>query len=335
MTSVVTISDVAHRAGVSISTVSRVLSPGINPHPVNVATAERVREAARELNFVPSALARGLVARRSGLIGLVVPDLTDPHYPHIASGVEDAARDAELAILICNTLGDPARLTDYLRVLRSRRVDAIVLSGGASLGPRELSRLTDGDVPVVVIGRPASPTGLAYVTIDNVQAARAATQHLIDMGRQRVAHLAGPQSQTTMADRAEGFMAAVRAVGRPLLLLRTDGSPEHGYETVSTAMQASARERPDAIFAATDRLAIAALAAALDVGRQVPTDLALVGFDNIPLNDYLRPSLSSVNQPARELGLTAIQLALRLAAGESVDPVILPAELIIRGSSAR
>ena len=332
--SVVTISDVARRAGVSITTVSRVLSPGVNPHPVNVATAERVRVAARELDFVPSALARGLVARRSGLIGLLVPDLTDPHYPQIASGVEEAARQAEMAVLICNTLGDAGRLTEYLHVLRARRVDAIVLSGGTSLAPRELSSLTDGDIPVVLIGRPPTPVGVTYVTIDNVQAARAATEHLLGLGRQRVAHLAGPESQTTMADRAEGYRAAVRTARRPALLLRTDGSPDDGYATVSSGAAAlDSSERPDAIFAATDRLAVAALAAAHDARLHVPRDLALIGFDNIPLADQLRPSLSSMNQPARELGLSAIQLALRVAAGESVDPLVLTAELVIRDSS--
>jgi DNA-binding LacI/PurR family transcriptional regulator len=330
---VVTISDVALRAGVSISTVSRVLSPGANPHPVNAVTADRVREAARALNFVPSALARGLVARRSGLIGLLVPDLTDPHYPHVATGVEDVARQAELAILICNTQGDSARLADYLHVLHARRVDAIVLSGGASLSASDLARLNSGDTPVVLIGRPAVQTGLAYVTIDNVEAARAATRHLIDIRRQRVAHLAGPQTQTTMADRAEGYVAAVRAAGRPILLLRTDGSAEDGYEVVNSALQASPRERPDAIFAATDRLAVAALAAAVDRGLHVPRDVALVGFDNIPLAAQLRPSLSSVRQPARELGEAAIQLAMQLLAGESADPLVLPAELIVRQSS--
>jgi LacI family transcriptional regulator len=330
---VVTILDVARRAGVSITTVSRVLSPGVNPHPVNVATAERVRAAAAELNFVPSALARGLVARRSGLIGLLVPDLTDPHYPQIASGVEEAARQAEMAVLICNTLGDAGRLTEYLHVLRARRVDAIVLSGGTSLSPRELSSLIDGDIPVVLIGRPPTPIGLAYVTIDNLQAAHAATEHLLGLGRQRVAHLAGPESQTTMADRAAGYRDAVRAARRPALLLHTDGSPDDGYATVSSALQADSGARPDAIFAATDRLAVAALAAAHDARLDVPGDLALIGFDNIPLAAHLRPSLSSINQPAHELGLSAIQLALRLAAGERVDPLSLTAELVIRDSS--
>src|ERR671931_1857805 len=138
---VATIADVAQAAGVSIATVSRVLSPGPSPHPVRAATAERVRAAARELNFVPSPLARGLASNRSGLLGLLVPDLADPHYPQIASGVEDAARAAGLAVLICNTMANPSRLVEYVRLLRARHVDAIVLSGGSTLSPQELDAL--------------------------------------------------------------------------------------------------------------------------------------------------------------------------------------------------
>src|SRR5579859_8173234 len=138
-----TIADVARAAGVSIATVSRVLSPGAVPHPVRADTAERVRIAARQLNFIPSPLARGLAARRSGLIGLIVPDLADPHYPQIAVGVEDGAREAQLAVLICNTFGDVQRMTEYLVLMQARRVDAVVLSGGTSLSAIELLALND------------------------------------------------------------------------------------------------------------------------------------------------------------------------------------------------
>jgi LacI family transcriptional regulator len=122
---VATIADVARAAGVSIATVSRVLSPGRVPHPVSTDTAERVRTAARMLNFVPSPLARGLAVRRSGLIGLLVPDLADPHYPQIAAGVEDGARATEMGVLICNTLGDTDRLHEYLQVLEMRRDESV------------------------------------------------------------------------------------------------------------------------------------------------------------------------------------------------------------------
>src|SRR5207302_10388274 len=144
---VATIADVARAAGVSIATVSRVLSPGPVPHPVRADTADRVRAAARELNFIPSPLARGLAARRSGLIGLIVPDLADPHYPQIAIAVEDRARDAELAVLICNTLGEIERMAEYLQLLQARRVDAIVRSGATSLNAIELLALQRGGGP--------------------------------------------------------------------------------------------------------------------------------------------------------------------------------------------
>jgi LacI family transcriptional regulator len=332
---VVTIADVAARAGVSIATVSRVLSPGAAPHPVSADTAERVRAAARELSFVPSAMAQGLVVRRSGLIGLVVPDLLDPYYPSIASGVEQAARKSQHAVLICNTLGTESRLRDYVRLLRARRVEAIVVSGGSTLRDRQLRLLERSDVPVVLIGRPVEDGGLTYVSIDNMAAARAATEHLIQIGRTRIAHLSGATTQRTMHDRADGFFAAVRIPsieGRlEALLLETSGAPEHGYSVV--AEQLAKGPRADGIFAATDRLAIAAMAAVHDAGLQVPQDVAVIGFDDIPLAGLLRPSLSSVAQPAVQLGKEAIRLALQLAAGQRAQSVVLPARPIFRAST--
>jgi LacI family transcriptional regulator len=329
----VTIADVARASGVSITTVSRVLSPGATPHPVNSDTAERVRAAARELSFVPSAIARGLVARRSGLIGLVVPDLTDPHYPQIASGVEHAARTAELAVLICNTLGDPLNLGDYLRLLRARQVDAIVLSGGSSLGVRELRLAAQCGVPVVLIGRPGHKSELPYVSIDNLRAAREATQHLVDTGRRHIVHLAGPVTQTTMFDRTQGYLDAVKANDIWSGVVETAGSPEQAYDLLLPVLKA--KRQPDAVFASTDRLAIAAMAAIYDSGLKVPEDIAVMGFDDIPLAAQLRPSLSSVTQPADQLGAAAVELALAFAAGRPTPPVILPARPVVRGSTRK
>jgi LacI family transcriptional regulator len=330
---VATIADVAQAAGVSIATVSRVLSPGPSRHPVRAATAERVRAAATALNFVPSPLARGLATNRSGLLGLLVPELADPHYPQIASGVEDSARAAELAVLICNTLGSPDRLADYLRLLHARHVDAIVLCGGSTLGPDELATLEAGPAPVVLIGRPAESSRLPFVSIDNVGAARAATEHLLDTGRWRIAHLAGPSAQTTMRDRAEGYRSTISRAGLPPEVVETDGTPEDGLRHARTLLERSSSQRPDAIFAATDRLALAVLAAAADLRLDVPEQLAVVGFDDLPLAPYFRPTLSSVAQPARQLGDLAIQAALRLTSGARVEPVVVPAELIVRDSS--
>ncbi len=332
---VATIADVARRAGVSIATVSRVLSPGLHPHPVHPETARRVHEAALALDFVPSALARGLVSRRSGLLALAVPDLADPHYPQVARGAEEAASHEGLSLLVCNTLGDPARLAAYLRLLRGRRVDAIVLSGGGSLGYAELAAVIATGLAAVLIGRPSVEARLPYVAVDNLAAGRAATQHLLETGRRLVVHLGGPAQHSTMYDRAAGYREAMESAGLPSEVIETDGTAEAGLAHAASLLREAEPRRPDAIFAATDRLAIAALAAARDLGVEVPRDLAIVGFDDLPLAAYLRPSLSSVAQPAQELGQEAIRLALRILAGEQVESVLLPARLVVRDSSAR
>ncbi len=275
-------------------------------------TADRVRDAARRLNFVPSPLARGLAARRSGLVGLVVPDLADPHYPQIAIGVEDGARQAEMGVLICNTLGEPDRLAEYVQLLQARRVDVIVLSGATSLSAHELQTLQRCSIPMVLIGRPTSAVPWPHVSIDNRLGARLATRHLLGLGCSRVVHLSGPRSQTTMADRARGYMDEME--GRALDIIESSGTPDDGYERLRARLELL--PRPDAVFAATDRLAIAALAAAADRGLHVPHELAVVGFDDIPLAAQLRPTLTSVSQPAYELGSVAIQIAGRASTGE-------------------
>jgi LacI family transcriptional regulator len=330
---VATIADVARAAGVSIATVSRVLSPGVVPHPVRANTAERVRLAARELNFVPSPIAQGLAARRSGLVGLLVRDLADPHYPQIAAGVEESARDADLSVLICNTLGDTARMAAYLQLLQARRVDAIVLSGATSLTPAQLETLQSLEVPLVLIGRPASRVPWPHVSIDNRGGAQDATRHLISLGSRRILHLGGPRRQTTMADRAAGYRDVIMDSRMISEVIESDGTPDHGYRLVVERL-GNTRDSPlDAVFAATDRLAIAALAAAADRHLHVPRELAIMGFDDIPLGVTLRPSLSTVSQPARELGALAIELVQRLAAGDVVEPVLLPAQIVARQST--
>jgi LacI family transcriptional regulator len=328
---VATIADVARAAGVSITTVSRVLSPGPVPHPVRTDTAERVRAAARALNFIPSPLARGLAARRSGLIGLIVPDLADPHYPQIAIGVEDAARLADLAVLICNTLGEISRMAEYLQLLQARRVDAIVLSGATSLNAVELLSLQTCEVPLVLIGRPIVHVLWPHVSIDNREGARLATRHLRDIGCTRIIHLSGPSTQTTMADRARGYMEEM--TGRSPEIVESNGTPDDGYQRLRRRLNEYGKAAPDGVFAATDRLAVAAMALASDRGLHVPRDLAIIGFDDVALGEHLRPSLSSVAQPAHALGTVAVGMAQAVAAGQSVQPIVLPPRLVPREST--
>jgi LacI family transcriptional regulator len=238
-----------------------------------------------------------------------------------------------MAVLICNTLGDSARLTAYVRLLHARRVDGIVLSGGTSASADELRALGSSRAPVVLIGRPPASVPLAYVSIDNALAARLATWHLIEGGRRRIVHLGGPAHQTTMADRAAGYRQAVEVAGLVPSVIASCGTPEDGYRRLAERLEAFDAARPDAVFAATDRLAIAALALAADRGLRVPADLAIIGFDDLPLAPHLRPSLSSMAQPGHALGREAIRLARTLLAGEPVEPVILQARLVPRAST--
>jgi LacI family transcriptional regulator, galactose operon repressor len=327
---VATIADVARVAGVSIATVSRVLSPGAVPHPVRADTADRVREAARRLNFVPSPLARGLAARRSGLIGLVVPDLADAHYPQIAIGVEDRAREAAMGVMICNTLGEMDRMAEYLQLLQARRVDVILLSGATSLNAVELQSLQRYEVPMVLIGRPAIHVQWPHVSIDNRLGARLATRHLLDLGRTRIVHLSGPRTQTTMADRVRGYLDEMASLSAEVI--ESNGTPEDGYARLRARVD-SGSALPDGVFAATDRLALAALAVAADRSLHVPGDIAVVGFDDIPLAAQLRPTLTSVAQPAFELGMVAVDVATALTAGQDTQPQTLSPRLVEREST--
>jgi LacI family transcriptional regulator len=188
---------------------------------------------------------------------------------------------------------------------------------------------------VVLIGRPPEAlSDASYVAVDNVAAAREAALHLMRIGRKRVVHVSGPlKRSTTMADRARGFIQGVANQRLPSEVIQTDGSPEAGVQAASQLFDRAASLRPDAIFAATDRLALAVMSAAYDSGLRVPQDVAVVGFDDTPLAAYVRPSLSSVAQPARELGEAAIRLACQALAGGATESVILPARLVVRQSS--
>jgi len=217
--------------------------------------------------------------------------------------------------------------------MQHRRVDAIVLSGGTSLNAIELLTLNDCKVPLVLIGRPTIQVPWPYVSIDNRDGARKATRHLMQIGRRLILHLGGARTQTTMADRAAGYREAMQSANMPADAIESDGTPEDGYARLQARLDEKQRLAPDAVFAATDRLAIAALALAADRHLHVPRDLAIVGFDDIPLAAQLRPTLSTMAQPAYELGTIAINMAKHLVAGDTVQPVSLGVELSARQST--
>lgn len=326
-----TIQDVARRAGVSIATVSRVLNR--SSHPVRPEVRARVEAAARELGFRPSALARGLAGRETRTLALVVPDIANPYYPRLSRGAEDVANAHDYALIVCNTDHRADKLERYLHLLREKKVDGILLAGGGHEDPSDVAALAAAGLPLHAVGR--HPLKAPSVRIDNVAAARAATEHVIGLKRRRVAYVGGPSHHTTFADRRRGYRQALAAAGLPLrrsLEIEAELSPAGGEHAAEHLLRL--RERPDAVFAANDNLAVGLIHRFRLAGVRVPDDVAVIGFDDIPLAPYLTPSLSSVAVPAYELGAAAAERLLRQLGGEAVDDVLwLPTRVVPRAST--
>ena len=332
------ITDVAREAGVSIATVSRVVND--NGYPVRAETRAQVEEAVKRLGFRPNDLARGLMQKRTRTVGLLVPDLANPYYPEIARGVEDVASEHLYALVFCNTDRRADKTEYYVKTLLEKRMDGIIIAGGGTDFTEASTAFAEYGAPVVFIGRHGE--GGNSVQISNAAAARDATAHLTMLGHNRIAFLAGPLALTSVQDRLEGYRAGLDDAGIPFdpqLLREGDFGERAGYQAAQELL--AQPQRPTAIFAANDLMAIGAIAATRDAGLDVPTDVSVVGFDGIALASYVRPALSTVAIPTYELGAAATRMLLELIDGkqhpEPEPPegrtVWLPTELVVRESS--
>lgn len=327
-----TIRDVARKANVSVTTVSRVLNS--SDHPVNEETRQRILDAIHELEFSPNAAARQLLKHETRTIGLIVPDIANPYYPEIVKGVETVASELGYTVILCNTHRQLDKTLHYLSVLREKRVDGIIFAGGGSEGATgQIQSLKGKNIRMVFIGR--HDTAGPSVKINNVLGARQATTHLVNLGHRRIAHVAGPSVSTTSADRLAGYRQALEEAGiavDPNLILPGDFRPQSAYGAVAGLFR-SGTPRPTAIFAANDLMAVGALKAIKDAGLRVPEDIALVGFDNIDIASFVRPPLTTVAIPMYEMGVRAMSLMRdRLAGKDTEGEVWLQTELVRRES---
>ena len=331
----VKIEEVARAAGVSASTVSRVVN---DPQLVRADTRERVEEAIRRLGYRPSRVARRLRVRggRSALIGLVIPDLQNPFFADLARGVEDAASKEGFTVLIGNTDEDAGREQRYLEVMGAESVDGVILppSGRRSPGAEELIR---GGTPVVCVDRRLARPRVDEAVIDNVRGAAAATRHLIDKGHRRIGFIHGALRLSTSRERLRGYRDTLQAARIPLdpvLTLAGDSRQPSGRRLTSRLL-ALARP-PSALLVGNSMMTLGALEAIREAGLRVPHDLALVGYDDMPWALALDPPLTVVRQPGYELGAVATDLLIRRIGDprRSTTAVMLQPELVIRESSA-
>ncbi|MFF0432024.1 LacI family DNA-binding transcriptional regulator [Streptomyces sp. NPDC004327] len=339
----VTLADVAARARVSPATVSRVLNGN---YPVAAATRERVMTAVDELDYVPNGPASSLAAATSDLVGILVNDIADPFFGIMAGAAQGAMGARGLAggeklAVVCNTGGSPERELTYLTLLQRQRAAAVILTGGSleddehqAAVAAKLARLAEAGTRVVLCGRPPVPdVAAATLAFDNRAGARLLTEHLLALGHRRIGYVAGPADRTTTRHRLEGHRAALAAAGVP------EGPTVHGpYDRASghTATAELLRRAPDltAVVAANDTVALGVCAALRERGLSIPEDVSVAGFDDLPFSVDVVPALTTVRLPLHEAGARAGRLALGAETAPADGVATIPAELVVRGSTA-
>lgn len=330
---VVTIKDVAKAVGVAHSTVSRAL----NGDPrISHETRERVLRAARELNYQPNVSARGLVRRKVLSIGLVVPDVTEPFYGRIVEGVDRATYEAGFNLVLYLTHADRRREIAALEQIRQGRVDGLILMIRKAKAEAVIEMKQQG-VPLVLLLQQIRGSGIDSVRVDNAEGALAAVRHLIAGGHRRIALVSGPAQAPDAQERHRGYKTALEQAGIAYdaqLVVRGDFSFASGARAAEKLLHLPERQRPTAIFAANDHMAMGAIKYLAEHGIAVPQQMAVVGFDDLAPAAYFSPSLTTVRQPVEESGRQAAELLIGRIQGavrESRE-IILKTELVVRES---
>lgn len=327
----VTLRDVAEYAGVSPKTVSNV----VNHWPyITDETRQKVQKAIDELGYRPDSLATSLRTGRTKTIGVVIPDITNPFFGQVVRGCEDVLYAAGYNIFLCNTSEDQRKEQGYLAMLVDRGVDGLLLFGARS-DAKTLSAIVHDTIPIVAEDCPVPHANTTVIDIENVVGARLATEHLIAEGHTRIGHLGGPLQRTAAEKRMQGYQQALEHAGIAYdrsLIYQCTPSLRGGFRSALRMLQ---EQKPTALFCYNDLIAVGALIAARQLGFRVPTNLAIVGFDDIALASLVEPALTTIRVRQYLMGRTASELLLeRLSGAESpADSFSIPVELVIRSSS--
>lgn len=340
-----TINDVARAAGVSPATVSRVFNGG----RVSAERVARVRRAAAELGFAPNRVARSLRKQRGSVIGLIIPDIENPFFTSLARGVEDAAQQTNLSVVLCNSDEDVDKERRYLDIALAEQMAGVIVAA-ASRSRTDLSPLAERGMPVVAVDRRPRGASVDAVLVDNEHGGEAATTHLLCCGYRRIACITGPQGASTSEERLAGHRAALREFHRERyedsaaaeqaaaeaesLVRHADFRVEGGREAMRDLLDLAAERRPDAVFVANNLMAVGALQALSEAGLS-PPEFGVLSFGAVPWAPLVRPSLTTVELPSYDLGWTAAGLLQdRIAGRESpLQTVVLRTALRIREST--
>jgi DNA-binding LacI/PurR family transcriptional regulator len=323
------IAEVARRASVSASTVSRVLNGDTR---VGAAYRERVMRAVAELNYRPNRLARNMRKQRSASIGVVVSDIENPHFTEMVRAVEDHAYREGHTVLVCNTDETPDKQRTYLDVMLDERVLGVIISPSDPAGA-EIGQLLDAGIPVIAFDREVADRRADAVIADNVGATRTAVEVLVAQGRRDLVLVVGGRDVETGAERLDGFSLAMRAAGLEPRSVDGDFRIDGGYAAVRDLL--AAPDRPTGIVVANNLMTLGALRAIREAGVRVPDELALVAIDDPPWAPFVEPPLTTLAQPVRKMAADAMELLLQRVAGSRTEPrrILHPFELRLRASA--
>jgi LacI family transcriptional regulator, galactose operon repressor len=328
-----TLNEVAKRAGVSRSTVSRVINnrPNVDPQ-----TRTKVLAIAESLNYHPNLAARSLAAGQTHILGLVIPMavaalFTDPYFPLLIQGIASACNAHEHSVMLWVAEPEYERST-VRQILRNGLIDGVIVAS-AVLDDPIIEALRQDTKPFVLVGRYPTDPNVSYVDVDNVNSAREMVAHLLRLGYRRVATITGPKNHIASADRLQGYLNALRERGLtydPHLIVESDFTEEGGYAATQRLLPFA----PQAVFAFSDALALGALRALREAGQRVPDDVAVAGFDDIPFAARAVPPLTTVRQPIQRAGFLAAETLIDLVNQPQPQPrrIVLPTELVIRAS---
>jgi DNA-binding LacI/PurR family transcriptional regulator len=332
-----TINEVAKLAGVAVGTVSNVITGAV---PVSEKLREKVQAVISNLDYHPNYVARSLKTSRTRMLGIIVPDLTIPFYPQIIRGVETAAHQRDYSLIAVSSEDDLNRERELLSLLRSQRMEGILLVTAAEpTSHTSILRITEEGIPLVLVDRIPDKVSVDSVSVEDAAAAQMGVEHLIAMGSQRIAIITGPLTLTNERERLRGDKSALRRAG----LMPDDGLIWEG-NLCRGDVAAMCRERlrdttarPDAIFSTNGPTGLGVLRALRDCGLHTPEDIGFVTFDELVVEDVFLPSITTIVQPAFEIGFQAADILLKRIEGKSkhYKPVTvrLPATLAVRASS--
>ena len=329
------LSDVAGRADVSITTASRVLSGKAEQYRISKKTKDEVLRIAKDLNYEPNQLARALRLKYTNTIGMIIPDISNPFFSSIARCIEVESRKAGYSVMICDSQEDTAIEKDSIRILETRKVDGMLICP-VGKESKHISKLAEQNIPIVTVDRYFPELKLSYVVSDNYNGSIQAINHFAEKGHRRIAFIQGIPGSSVNKDRLRGYRDAHMLSGIPLnesYIVGDNFGEQNGY--IGTKMLLNESKPPTAIFAGSNLISLGSMRAIKEEHLSIPSDISMIAFDDQPYSEFLPTPMTAVRQKKEELGKLSIKLLLNEINSDEIlekKRIVIPTELIVRNS---